>query len=877
MKNKGKSLQQSVRYILLLVLPLSMLFFILFNGYEKTLEKQAGFQVQAAQARSTLIISNQIEAVFSQFISDLLVVHSANELEFYVQNPSKETLLDLALLFVRITNQKEYILRQRFLDETGKELIRVIRKPGNFVSISSESALQDLSESDLYSQTRGHAPRVLYISKVKNEGDSNHFITLALPVYQGSRFFGIVALDFDACYLFSFLFNYVQSLSRDFPFLLIDAEGSVLLTDRDACAEIYKRDENIFSADPSLKEVVFQAPSGSKLLGKTVYTYQAIIPRLSERISWAPGPVRLWTLISYYPIRSLSLLSEDTLLSRPYLKYILTIMFFILGSSVIWIYRIRYGDKQQMRISAVVADYSINGIVVCDPEGRITFCNQVFEQMCGLHQKEMIGHRLIKIRDNTVIEISSGVYPAWILHKDKNYYLMTLTERSIENKQNRVEHTIEIYSPSRWQPKDYIQLAQTHNYDILHHFKTVARFIEQQKPLACLNFKVQNSKEIGMQLNQGERVLLSQNLCATLVSLSSTPFSVYCFSFDSYILFLHNVKPTEALASSIENMLRYFDDPYQLNWQYLHIKMVCGASFYPSTGRSPLELLRCSTLAATQTKPQRTVFYSEDILRLYQRQDSIRKAIPALFSSDQLKLAFQAQLSVTSGKIIGCEALIRWTHPVLGPVRPDEFIPLLKDLGMLDKLGRFVITQAIQFLQRNGARLRLLSPSFSLSINLSAEELANAALIDLLGASLREQRIAENLLTVELTEFSAVESFQKANSVFDKLHAQGVSIAIDDFGTGFSSLSYLLELSSDKIKIDRSFIARYPDAESITIYKTVMLLAKELGATVLAEGVENQEQLDFLSSIGCDEYQGYYFSAAVDEEIFLKQIEQKNG
>ncbi|NCC65896.1 MAG: EAL domain-containing protein [Spirochaetia bacterium] len=327
-------------------------------------------------------------------------------------------------------------------------------------------------------------------------------------------------------------------------------------------------------------------------------------------------------------------------------------------------------------------------------------------------------------------------------------------------------------------------------------------------------------------------------------------------------------------------MLRYFDEPYLHNAQYLHIKMVCGASFYPSTCQSPIELLRCSALAAsmldTQTKPQRTVFYSEDILRLYQRQDSIRKAIPALFSSDQLALAFQAQLSVTSGKIIGCEALIRWNHPVLGPVRPDEFIPLLKDFGMLDKLGRFVITQAIKFLERNGARLRLLSPSFSLSINLSADELANAALIDLLGASLREHRIAENLLTVELTEFSAVESFQKANSVFDKLHAQGVSIAIDDFGTGFSSLSYLLELSSDKIKIDRSFIARYPDAESITIYKTVMLLAKELGATVVAEGVENQEQLDFLSSIGCDEYQGYYFSAAVDEKVFLKQIEQVN-
>ena len=154
-----------------------------------------------------------------------------------------------------------------------------------------------------------------------------------------------------------------------------------------------------------------------------------------------------------------------------------------------------------------------------------------------------------------------------------------------------------------------------------------------------------------------------------------------------------------------------------------------------------------------------------------------------------------------------------------------------------------------------------------MSINLSPK--SSPTLPHRPAGSCSEHRIPDNYLTVELTEHTAVENLTSANATLDKLHAQGIAIAIDDFGTGFSSLSYLMELSIDMIKIDRSFISRYPDSQSITIYKTVLLLAKEVGATVLAEGVETAEQLAFLSKIGCDQYQGYLFSKAVDETTFL--------
>ena len=143
-------------------------------------------------------------------------------------------------------------------------------------------------------------------------------------------------------------------------------------------------------------------------------------------------------------------------------------------------------------------------------------------------------------------------------------------------------------------------------------------------------------------------------------------------------------------------------------------------------------------------------------------------------------------------------------------------------------------------------------------------------------SDLREHRIKDRQVCIELTEHTANGNLQSANDIISKLKAQGLSIAIDDFGTGYSSLSYLMELGADKVKIDRSFIARYPSTQSVTLFKTVLLLSEEIKARVVAEGVETEEQLDFVREIGCDEYQGYYFSPAVSEERFITLLEATN-
>lgn len=884
---QGKLYSRILRYALFLVIPFVVVIFLLFSSYERSVSNQASLRLQAEQQRGVLIIGNEIESAFSQFVSDLLVVYNSNEFTSYTQKVDEQSLLDVARLFVRITTQKEYIFSQRLLDANGQELIQVERKEGNYITLLEDTKLEDLGLSDLFRHTRFLAPRVLYISKVTaqsaEEDRGRTIITLALPAYQSSRFLGVLAIDFDACYMLSFLSAYQSSLPKNLNFLLVDTEGEVVLTGDSKCPDVYKSGRNLFADVPALRKLFIETTQGNRSVDEVTYTYQAVYPKTNERLSYSPGPVRLWTLVSYFEESQLSVLAENFWLDHPLIKYGFALALLILGIAGVVFQQLRAGDKQQMRISSLIADYANDGIVVCNAEGNITFCNKAFEELSGYTQASLIGKIAPRLRNEERQILSSHgeteANTAWVLHHAGHRFLTRLSITTITDRRSRVEHTIEIYENSKWTPAQ-LSSVQTNDAENNHQFHTkVLPSIPKEQMVACLCFHLENSREVETRLGQTERVLFSSSFAATLANLLGSPFPVYCFSFDYYVLFVEHEGPSEALEKQMKPILVGLSEPYAFHSISIPVRLGCGVALSSSSSSTLFALLSDATLASTMVGSRKNgllLFYNDEVRSQFQRQKAIHDALEGVFKTDQLYLSYQAQVSVASAKIIGAEALIRWNHPQLGPIRPDEFLPMLIEQGRMSQLGRFVIAESIAFLHRNRETLASLCPQFSLALNLSAEELSDPALIDQLGALLRQYRIPDNMLSVELTEHTAVESFSVANSTLEKLQAQGIAIAIDDFGTGFSSLSYLLELSADKIKIDRSFINRYPDNESITIYKTVLMLAKEVGAVVLAEGVENEKQLAFLEEIECDEYQGYYFSQAVGEQTFLAQLQKVN-
>ncbi|WP_295363630.1 EAL domain-containing protein, partial [Arenimonas sp.] len=223
----------------------------------------------------------------------------------------------------------------------------------------------------------------------------------------------------------------------------------------------------------------------------------------------------------------------------------------------------------------------------------------------------------------------------------------------------------------------------------------------------------------------------------------------------------------------------------------------------------------------------------------------------------ELQLHYQPQLDARSRRITGFEALLRWTHPELGPVPPGRFIPIAESLGLMPELGLWVLDEACRQIRawRDQGR-----DGFTVAVNFSAHQLQRPDIVQRVQAALEKHGVPGGMLEIELTESSLMENVDRVQARLAELKALGVSLSLDDFGTGYSSLAYLKQFSLDKLKIDRSFVTDLPgDGADAAIARTIVAVGHELHMVVAAEGVETAEQADFLREMGCDELQGYHF------------------
>jgi EAL domain-containing protein (putative c-di-GMP-specific phosphodiesterase class I) len=221
---------------------------------------------------------------------------------------------------------------------------------------------------------------------------------------------------------------------------------------------------------------------------------------------------------------------------------------------------------------------------------------------------------------------------------------------------------------------------------------------------------------------------------------------------------------------------------------------------------------------------------------------------------NEFVLHFQPQVRARDGVLVGCEALIRWNHPQRGLVAPDEFIPVAEQHRLMVPIGEWVLRDAARCarrLQEGGL------PGVPIAVNLSSMQFQATGFIETLEQVLREENVPGDWLELELTERMLMDDLPQVRAMLNRLKSMGIRIAVDDFGTGYSSLGHLKELPIDKMKIDRSFVKDLPhERDSAAIARAIIQMARSLGITVIAEGVENDAQRHFLALNGCDELQG---------------------
>ncbi len=249
-------------------------------------------------------------------------------------------------------------------------------------------------------------------------------------------------------------------------------------------------------------------------------------------------------------------------------------------------------------------------------------------------------------------------------------------------------------------------------------------------------------------------------------------------------------------------------------------------------------------------------------------ESSLRRAL----DRHEMRVAYQPQIDLATGRIIGAESLVRWEHPERGILLPGEFLPIAEETGLIVPIGNWITATACRAMARLRDLEPLLSEGMTMSVNLSARQLGSPALVDDLAAVLEETRLPHGALVIEITETDLMD-VEASGTALKRIHELGVGVAVDDFGTGWSSLRYLRQFPVDVLKVDRSFVAGLGrDAEDEAIVGAVIDLAHALGQAAIAEGVEDQIQLDRLRALGCDGAQGWLIGMPMAEADLIDRV-----
>jgi EAL domain-containing protein (putative c-di-GMP-specific phosphodiesterase class I) len=309
--------------------------------------------------------------------------------------------------------------------------------------------------------------------------------------------------------------------------------------------------------------------------------------------------------------------------------------------------------------------------------------------------------------------------------------------------------------------------------------------------------------------------------------------------------------------------------PFLIEQHELTVTPSIGIAMFPTDGDDFDALCKCADAAMYRAKRDGRHayrFFTSEMQAQSARNLQLENALRRALEREQFRLHYQPQIDLASGRVVGAEALLRWTHPELGVVSPAEFIPVAESTGMILPIGEWVLRTAAQQLRQ---WLDAGLPPLRLAVNLSAVQFRHANLPALVSRVLAEAALPAQLVELELTEGVAMDDPHAAVQVMNDLHARGVRLSIDDFGTGYSSLSYLKKFQVYKLKIDQSFVRDLTeDPDDRAIVAAIIRMAEGLGLSTLAEGVETAGQLDFLRSQGCVEVQGYHFSRPLPADEF---------
>jgi len=567
----------------------------------------------------------------------------------------------------------------------------------------------------------------------------------------------------------------------------------------------------------------------------------------------------------------------------------------------IWVYADaseRRQAEEKLRLSATVLEHIADGVMVIDVDGMIVATNPAYTRITGYTEAEAVGQHSSLTRgqahgdafyESLWRELAdTGFWRGEIqsVRKNGEAYLEWVTVSAVRDENDALRHYVCVFSDITQVKESQDQLDHLAHHDpltglpnrLLFHDRlqhALVRAARAGHQLAVMFIDLDRFKNVNDTLGHHVGDELLKQVAALLAACLREGDTLARLGGDEFIVLLEDVDGERGARAVAEKLMQLFERPVLVSGYELFVTGSVGISLFPQDAQDLNMLIRNADVAMYQAKARGRNGYrfytpsmdGEGVERL-RMEALLRRAI----EKDEIWLAYQPQVEIGSGRLIGVEALVRWNSPELGQVPPVRFIPLAEDTGFIGQLGAWVLEEACrQMVRWEQAGLRV--PK--VAVNLSGRQFDRGSVAPLVRRALAATCLAPQRLQLEVTE-SVIMNTGDALQYINDLHRIGVELAIDDFGTGYSSLAYLKQLPVQALKIDRSFIADItggadsdPNDEAIAI--AIIQLGKSMNLAVVAEGVESRAQADFLLRHGCNRAQGYLYSKPLDAGQMLAQ------
>lgn len=542
---------------------------------------------------------------------------------------------------------------------------------------------------------------------------------------------------------------------------------------------------------------------------------------------------------------------------------------------------------------------ALEGITVTDTNGVILNVNEAFTRITGYSRTEALGRnpRILKSDRHddefyqqmwiqlATVGIWEGeiwnrrkngeVYPEWlsinsiIVPEDGtvNYVAVFHDITQLKEKEERIEH-LAYRDPLTGLPNRALLLDRME--------MLLKRAKREEKGVAVLCIDLDNFKNINDSLGHPVGDQLLCDVASQLSGLLRSSDTIARISADEFIAVCPFEQDIEVLTLA-DRLQKSFQQIFHVQNHSFYLTLSIGIAVFPADGTTGDKLIQHADIALNQAKAQgknRFRLYDEEMNSALVSRLNLERELRDAVEEGTIKVHYQPQINLTTGKILGFEALARWTRQDGSVVPPDQFISIAEETGVIDQLGLHILTQACRDMQTLAAAG---FPGLRLSVNLSAVQFRDHKLAARIIDAIKELEFDSFLLELEITETIMMTNLQLIEATLNQLHSQGMRISVDDFGTGYSSLAYLKRFPIAALKIDRSFIADIAnDSNDKAIVEAILTMAKALNIETIAEGVEDEEQQAFLAERGCDIVQGYYYSRPLplDQLLFFMQDSQ---